>query len=269
VGLPLAVGFAKAGYSVLGLDVDERSNAIFVAGGGPLLGPIDAAVHVYDAETGAELATYLLEQGSFVNDVVVTREAAYFTDSGRPLLYKVPLGPGGELPDPFEVEEVPLGPGFDFDPMQFVNANGIVATPDGKSLIIVNTGLASLYKFDLQSGEATKIDLGGGSVPNGDGLVLAGKKLYVVQNFLNQIGVVDLDPSYTSGTVRDESLTSPIHRFCRLVHDRPQGVSGTSPGLGDIADLGPEADNVGRQLEPVGLPQASLHRFDVVLGGAR
>ena len=199
----------QEGRISVGLAVDTRSNAIFVAGGGPLLGPIDAAVHVYDAGTGAELAAYLLDDGVFVNDVVVTREAAYFTDSGRPLLYKVPLGPGGELPDPFEVEEVPLGPGFDFDPMQFVNANGIVATPDGKSLIIVNTGLASLYKFDLQSGETTKIDLGGGSVMNGDGLVLAGKTLYVVQNFLNQIGVVDLDPSFTSGIVRDEALTSP------------------------------------------------------------
>ncbi len=32
VGLPLAVGFAKAGYSVLGLDVDERKTAALQAG---------------------------------------------------------------------------------------------------------------------------------------------------------------------------------------------------------------------------------------------
>ena len=198
----------QEGRISVGLAVDPRSNAIFVAGGGPLLGPIDAAAHVYDAESGTELATYPLD-GIFVNDVVVTREAAYFTDSRRPLLYKVPLGPGGELPDPSEVVEIQLGAGFDFDPAQFINANGIVATPDGKSLIIVNTGLASLYKFDVQNGETTKIDLGGDGVPFGDGLVLAGKKLFVVQNQLNQISIVDLDPSFTSGTVRDESLTSP------------------------------------------------------------
>ena len=241
----------QQGRIAVGLDVDERSNAIFVAGGGPLLGPIDAAVHVYDAETGAELATYLLEQGSFVNDVVVTREAAYFTDSGRPLLYKVPLGPGGELPDPFEVEEVPLGPGFDFDPMQFVNANGIVATPDGKSLIIVNTGLASLYKFDLQSGEATKIDLGGGSVPNGDGLVLAGKKLYVVQNFLDQIGVVDLDPSFTSGTVSDESLTSSDFRIPTTAAKFGRTIYAVNARFGDFAPGFPSPD---LEFTVVGLP---------------
>ena len=32
VGLPLAVGFAKAGYSVLGLDLDERKTAALQAG---------------------------------------------------------------------------------------------------------------------------------------------------------------------------------------------------------------------------------------------
>jgi sugar lactone lactonase YvrE len=190
-----------------GLAVDPRSNAIFVAGAGPFIGSVPASAYVYDAETGAELATYMLD-GAFINDVVITREAAYFTDSGRPVLYKVPLGPGGELPDPSAVTEIPLGSGFDFEPNAFPNANGIVATSDGGSLIIINTFFSSLYKFDLQSGEATKIDLGGDSIPNGDGLVLAGKTLFVVQNFSNQIGVVNLDSSLTSGVVSDEPLTS-------------------------------------------------------------
>jgi sugar lactone lactonase YvrE len=198
----------QEGRIAVGLAVDTRSNAIFVAGGGPLLGPIPGSAYVYDAETGAELAEYPLN-GQFVNDVIVTRDAAYFTDSGRPVLYRIPLGPSGQLPDPSAVQEIPLSGEFEFDATAFPNANGIVATPNGKWLIIVNTSLGTLYKVDPQTGEAFKIDLGGASVPNGDGLVLTGNTLYVVQNFLNQIGIVTLDPSLSSGVVSDAPLTSP------------------------------------------------------------
>lgn len=240
----------QQGRIAVGLEVDERSNAIFVAGGGPALGPIPGSGYVYDAATGAELATYPFG-GAFVNDVVVTREAAYFTDSGRPVLYKVPLGPGGELPDPSEVVEVPLGGGFDFDPSVFPNANGIVATPDGKNLIVVNTFFASLYNFDLQSGEATKIDLGGGSVPFGDGLVLAGKTLYVVQNQLNQIAVVDLDPSFTSGTVRIETLTSPEFRIPTTAASFGSTIYAVNARFGDFTPGVPSPD---LEFTVVGLP---------------
>jgi hypothetical protein len=56
------------------------------------------------------------------------------------------------------------------------------------------------------SGEAQAIDLGGVSLPNGDGLLLAGRTLYVVQNRLNQIAVIELAPGLLSGVVVD-SLT--------------------------------------------------------------
>jgi sugar lactone lactonase YvrE len=196
----------QQGRIAVGLDVDERSNYIFVAGGGPALGPIPGSGYVYDADTGASLAEFPFG-GGFINDVIVTREAAYFTDSFQPVLFRVPLGPRGELPNPPAFQTIPLGGEFEFVENNF-NANGIEATPDGKTLIVVNTAKASLYKVDPLIGEATKIDLGGAEVPNGDGLVLAGKTLYVVQNFANQIGVVHLDPTFTSGTVSDDPLTS-------------------------------------------------------------
>jgi sugar lactone lactonase YvrE len=196
----------QQGRITVGLDVDERSNYIFAAGGGPALAPIPGSGYVYDADTGASLAEYSFG-GGFINDVIVTREAAYFTDSFQPVIFRVPLGPSGQLPDPSAVQEIPLGKEFEFVENNF-NANGIEATPDGKALIIVNSANASLYKVNSLTGEATKIDLGGAELPNGDGLVLAGKTLYVVQNFLNQISVVHLDSTFTSGTVSDEPLTS-------------------------------------------------------------
>ena len=115
----------QQGRIAVGLDVDERSNYIFAAGGGPALGPIPGSGYVYDADTGASLAEYSFG-GGFINDVIVTRDAAYFTDSFQPVLFKVPLGPRGELIDTSEFQVIPLDDGFDFVPGNF-NANGIVA----------------------------------------------------------------------------------------------------------------------------------------------
>jgi sugar lactone lactonase YvrE len=197
--------------TALGMDVDRRTNALFVAGG-----PLGQA-YVYDASTGETLATYQLtsEALTLVNDVIVTRTAAWFTDSFRPVLYKVPLGPGGALSDAADIEEIPLGGDFEFvDPSAafIVNANGIVATPDGSALIVVHTELGKLYRVDPATGDATEIALGGAAVPNGDGLVLRGRTLYVVQNFLNQIGVVELDPGLAAGTLGDP-IASPAFRI--------------------------------------------------------
>jgi hypothetical protein len=240
----------QPGRIAVGLDVDKRSNAIFVAGGGPLLGPIPGSAYVYDVETGAQLAEYSLE-GVFINDVVVTRNAAYFTDSGRPVLYKVPLGPMGELPDPPAFEEIPLGSGFDFDPSLFINANGIEATPNGKWLILANTSFASVYKVDPNTGEAYKIDLSGDDLPFVDGLVLAGNTLYVVQNQLNQIGIVSLDPTLTSGVVSDEPLTSTEFRIPTTAAKFGSTIYAVNARFGDFTPGMPSPD---LEFTVVGLP---------------
>jgi len=182
--------------------------------------------------------------------VVVTREAAYFTDSGQPVLFRVPLGPRGELPDPSGVQEIPLGGEFDFQPGQF-NANGIVATPDGKALILVNSFFASLYKVDPLTGEATKIDLGGDDVAFGDGLVLAGKTLYVVQNQLNQIAVVTLDPSLTSGVVSDQPLSSDEFIIPTTAAKFGSTLYAVNARFGDFT---PGVPSPGLEFKVVGLP---------------
>ncbi|MGE5464814.1 MAG: hypothetical protein ACM3PS_15740, partial [Syntrophothermus sp.] len=82
---------------------------------------------------------------------------------------------------------------------------------NGKTLIIVNSTDGALYRVDPETGVATRIDLGTGSVPNGDGILLQGKTLYVVQNSLNQIAVIDLAPDLSSGTI-ETLITSPNFR---------------------------------------------------------
>ena len=116
----------------------------------------------------------------------------------------------GELPSPLTSEAIPLGGDYQFTPGAF-NANGIEATPDGKTLIIVNSTEGVLYQVDPGTGVATRINLGTGGVPNGDGILLQGKTLYVVQNVLNQIAVVELSPDLSSGTIL-ETITSPDFR---------------------------------------------------------
>lgn len=191
----------QAGRVAVGLSFDERSNSIFVAGG-----PTGKA-YVYDAATGAELREYTLTApGTFVNDVIVTRQAAYFTDSNRAVYYRVPLGPGGALADPSAVQTIALS--GDYVQLPGFNSNGIEATPNGKQLIIVNSSAGVLYLVEAQTGVATLIDLGGASVSAGDGLLLRGHTLYVVRNRLNQIAVIELAPGFTSGEVVG-TITSP------------------------------------------------------------
>jgi sugar lactone lactonase YvrE len=185
-----------AGRVSVGLDFDPRTNYIFAAGGGTGKG------YVYDAGTGALVAEYTLtDPGTFVNDVIVTRDAAYFTQSALAEYYRVPLGPGGQPGDAGDVATIPLS--GDWQQVSGFNANGIEATPNGKSLIIVNSTTGALYNVNPLTGVARQIDLGGFSVTQGDGLLLSGRTLYVVRNRSNQIVVVKLAPDFRSGTVVD------------------------------------------------------------------
>ena len=182
------------GRAAIGLKYDDRTGYLFVAGG-----PTGFAF-IYNGETGANVAAIqLTTDQSFINDVVITKDAAYFTNSLQPFIYKVPLENNGELSTPHTSVAIPLS--GDYQQMPGFNANGIAATPNGKTLIIVNSAVGALYQVDPETGIATEIDLEGGNVQSGDGILLQGKTLYVVQNFLNQIAVVELSPDLSSGTI--------------------------------------------------------------------
>lgn len=194
----------QPGRAALGLEFDTRTGYLFVAGG-----PTGSA-YVYDSRSGNTVDEFDLAgtaPTTFINDVVVTRNAAYFTDSFRAVLYQVPLLPNGRVPDTGAVNEIILGGDYVFVTPGF-NANGIEATPKGDALLVVNSATGSLYLVDPTTGDATLVDLGGDAVTSGDGLLLIGHTLYVAQNFLNQITVVRLDARQTSGEVV-KVLTDP------------------------------------------------------------
>ncbi len=186
-----------------GIKVDARER-IFVAGA------FTGQAYVHDARTGTTLAEYQLGTpgATMVNDVALTNDAAWLTDSFRAVLYRIPLARNGTLGGQSEVQEVPLT--ADFELASGFNANGIDATPDGKTLIAVQTNLGRLYRIDPATGAADRIELSGGDVAFGDGLLLAGRTLYVVQNELDRIAVVRLSPDLRSGTIVDHLTHSAL-----------------------------------------------------------
>lgn len=167
-----------------------------------MAGGASARVRVYDATTGANLAVFATAPG-FINDLVVTRDAVYATNSAAPTLAVIPLGPGGSLPNSDTAQTLPM---VDFPAVPGFNANGIEAWADGR-LIVAHSSQQALYQVDPTTGLATRIDLGQ-SLPNVDGITRQGTRLYAVQNRLNQIAVIRLDPSLASGEVID-TLTNP------------------------------------------------------------
>lgn len=184
-----SVFIQRTGRSAIGVEVDNRSR-LFVAGG-----PTGKAF-VYNARTGADIASYDLAPG-FINDLVVTRTGAFFTNSSRAELYRIPIGTGGRLGS--TVQTIALKPPY-VQGAGF-NVNGIDATPNGRWLVIVQSSTGKLFRVDPSTGATVEIALGGESVPNGDGILLDGKTLYVVQNQLNRIAVIRVNATLTSGRV--------------------------------------------------------------------
>jgi outer membrane protein assembly factor BamB len=193
---------ASAGRSAISMK--EHNGVLFVAGGAT------GQAYAYDANTGAELRVFQLADAAptFVNDVVVTRDAVFFTDSLRPQIYRVPIGTLGELGEP---KTIPLTGAIDYE--AGFNANGIDATADGSTLIIVQSNTGFLFTVDPGTGVTQQIDLGGETVMNGDGILLDGDRLWVVQNRLNLLTVIQLLPDVGSGMVEgrftDETLDVP------------------------------------------------------------
>lgn len=186
------------GSASVGVKIDHDGR-LYVAGGPAGTG------RVVDTRTGALLRNYQFTTAtSFVNDEVITPRAVWFTDSRQPQLYRVGLDKHGRPSTTFTT--LPLTGDYQHVP-GVNNANGIARTPDGKALIIVQSSTGFLFRVDTRTGHTTKLDLGGAVMTNGDGLLLLGRTLYVVQNQLNRIAVLRLNSQGTTGRQVD-TITS-------------------------------------------------------------
>lgn len=171
---------------------------LYVAGGPTGTG------RVVSTKTGKTLASYPFTTGaSFVNDVVLAKRGAWFTDSLQPQLYRVTYAKNAK-----KAKVTTLALTGDWVQAPTVNnANGIALSPDRKSLLVVQSNTGFLFRVNPRTGVAKRVDLGSTLLTNGDGLLVKGRTLYAVQNRLNQIAVVHLNGRGTRGSLV-KTLTS-------------------------------------------------------------
>jgi sugar lactone lactonase YvrE len=190
-GRILVQGAATAGTrGATGIEYDR--GRLWVAGAGY------GTARVYNAKTGALIREYQMgtRPATFINDVVVTKNAAFFTDSQQPVLYRIALSKNGA---PGALSTIPLTGDYQHVAGQF-NLNGIVATANGKTLIAVQTVAKKLFLINPSTGATKAIDIGSYDLANGDGLLLQGRTLYVVQNRTNTVAVFTLSTDLTKAT---------------------------------------------------------------------
>ncbi len=190
--------------SVTGLEVDEAGR-LWVSGAATGL------VAVYDTVDGALVgqAANGLEPGmTFINDVTVSSDGTgYFSDSMTPQLLII-RARDGQLGAPetvsFEGTVYEYGEGF--------NANGLQLTADEAHVIIIDSGTASLYRYTVDGGEISAIEIGDADLTGGDGLALDGDILYVCQNSVGQISRLRLNEDASTATFID-AFSDPAFAF--------------------------------------------------------
>lgn len=177
------------GRMAVGMKYDERSGLLFVAGGAT------GQAYVYDTRSGETVATYDLAAG-FINDVTLTRDGAWFTNSVAGELYLIPLGHHGRLGD---LRVLPLsGPAA--GTAGAFNLNGIASLRHGRTLLVAHSADATVYTVDPRTGASAPTGL---DLPNVDGILADGRRLWAVQNQLNQVSVIKLDRDLDGGEVED------------------------------------------------------------------
>ena len=192
--------------SAIGMKVDEAGR-LYVAGGA------SGKIFVYDTASRALIRAFdtpaAAPEGTFINDVALTPEGAYFTDSIRPVLFRVARTASsmGELTPWLDFTGTALKYQTGF------NLNGIAATTDGRYLVVVQSNTGKLFRITVADKTVAEIDLGGGTVMSGDGILLSGQTLYVVRNSATLIVPVIMSADFSSGTLgtafTDASLRYP------------------------------------------------------------
>lgn len=172
----------------------------------------NATLHVHDVETGDEVATLTTPDAerTLLNDISFDADHAYVTDSFRPVVFRVPLDQldsASELEPWLDLTTTPLAYDDGF------NLNGITASDDGTVLLTVQSNTGTLWRIDIATQQVTEIELDGGDLATGDGLLLDDTTLYAVTNSPDALVRIELDDELTTGavtdTLDDDSLDLP------------------------------------------------------------
>lgn len=216
--------------AVTGMKVDEQGRLL-------IAGRDTGRVFAYDAESGELIEAFEVpsDGDSLLNDLTLTADAAYLTDSFRPVIYR--LARDAETvgaPEPWlDLEGTPLAYADGF------NLNGISASDDGRYLLTVQSNSGALWRIDTESAEIAEVDLGGETLATGDGALLDGRSLYVVRNSPGVVARIELSDDYLSGEVVEE-IEDPSFDYPTTLaeHDgRLFVVNSQLDSAGETADL--------------------------------
>ena len=165
-----------AGRSLRGLYRDARSGLVWA------VGSLGAEAHVWavDGSSGAVVADVVVPGGAFLNDLVVTLDAVWATDSRVDRITRIAVTPDGQ-PAGTAPTFLPLTGAWPAYDGSTLNANGIRELPDG-SFVLNNSAVGGLWQVGRGSGEVQPFFLRRGpALTGGDGLVIDGQTLYDVR----------------------------------------------------------------------------------------
>jgi hypothetical protein len=190
-----------------GITTDEQGR-IYIAGGPNGLGNDRPDLWVY-APDGTLLAALRVDVAdAFLNDVTIGPDgAAYVTNSNAPHVFRVAREHGEWRVSTWAdaTGTIAQQPGF--------NLGGIVVSPDRRALVVAQGNAGILWRFDLRTGQASRIDTGNAALTDADGLVLRGDRLVVIRNFSRVLTTLQLDPHARSADVLSETPTDPARVF--------------------------------------------------------
>ena len=192
-------------WTARGITVD-RKGQVYIAGGPNGIdhpGAPDLWVYSSGGRLLAALDTGV--DNAFLNDVAIGADgAAYFTNSNSPQIFRVDQGRRGWQVSTFvdATGTIPTAAGF--------NLGGIVATQDGRAMVVARGNVGTLWRFDLRT---KKVSLISGTDPstliNADGLVLRGNQLLVIRNFSRSISTLKLSDHWNTADLLEQTPTDP------------------------------------------------------------
>ncbi len=174
-------------------------------------------IFVYNTKNGrliSKLDNGLRAGQTFLNDTTFAPDgSAYVTDSVNPVLYRLAPTRTGQ----YELQEFL---NFEGTPVTYVNApgaagfnvNGIVATSDGRYLIIGKRNENKLFRIAVRSREIVPVNMPAGMLNTPDGLFLEGNTLYVAQNLPKSIAVVRLSSDFSHAEI-ERTINHPTFAF--------------------------------------------------------
>lgn len=176
-----------------------------------------------------------------LNDLAITKHWVYVTDFANPVVYRLPRHANGKLgPAEAWLDMRDAAPGF---PAQYWFLNGIVASPDGETLLVASNGPETTWRVDTGTKAITKLEIDTPSF-GPDGMAVHGSTLYAVLNHGAPDGVyvAELNDDWTaahltdtlttdsSGAAFDTPTTLAVHK-CRIyvVNSQNRDAPGVPP----------------------------------------